>query len=191
MWSFIQPRLARLAGRPASRHGSRAGSLAGLEILDAGIGYGDFMLRALQDGVDFAVGIDRDGANINYATTRLQRAGIGHHRYRIYNADLSEALTYDLIKMRGYDVGLCTSVLPYLRNPDNLLAVMSLYCAVSIVECQYFGDGPGYESIKNDGDMKRWLMEHWESVQKIGETKLDIRPATRSIWMCSITRHIS
>ena len=181
MWSCIQPRLASLAGRPAGKR-----SLSGLDIIDLGSGYGDLALRALQDGADYVACVDSNNDNLGYVERRLIRGGIGQDRFSVWLADLSLKSHHRAVFQRSFDVGLCTSVLPYLEHPDELLSIMSQYCAISVIECQYEGDGPGFSYIKDDIDMQRWLSRRWRSVQKIGETKLDIRPTSRSIWACAI-----
>ena len=87
----------------------------------------------------------------------------------------------------GYhDIVLCTSVLPYIVDPDRLLLNIHRDSDTAIIECQYAGDGPGLEYIKNDTDMKEWLSKFdWFSVKKIGSTNVESRPGVkRSIWMC-------
>ena len=182
MWSFIEPLLARVAGQPAGEPSKR---LAGLDVIDLGIGYGDFMLKALESGADYVFGTDISEENMEYAFHRLVRAGYRGY-FRILESDLNRKSDQAMLFQRSFDVGICTSVLPYLDFPDDLLYMMSRYCAISIIECQYFGDGPGFEHIRYDDEMQAWLNKYWHTAQKIGETRLDIRPATRSIWACAM-----
>ena len=184
MWGYIRPVLASLAGRRASER-----PLAGLDVIDLGIGYGDFMLRALQDGADFVVGADNNLENISDANARLLAAGFSADRFGIFEADLDSSAEQELLFQRSFDVAICTSVLPYLTFQDDLLRRMARFCAVSIVECQYYGDGPGPFGIQNDADMEIALSKHWHSVRAIGKTDLDIRQASRTIWACAIAKY--
>jgi len=80
----------------------------------------------------------------------------------------------------------CFSVLPYLKHPDATLKWMYNHSIVSLIECQYAGDGPGYEHIKTSDDMETWLKSiGWETVEKLGHTKIRDRDAKRDIWYCS------
>jgi len=189
MWDSMLPALAGLASSQASER-KASDALKNVDIVDLGIGYGDFMIKALRHGANYVQGIEKNPDNIHTAINRLRRAGIGAERYRIYEADLSKKSDVNWVFSRSFDAGICTSVLPYLGiYADDLLRAMSVYCGLSIIECQYCGDGPGPAEIKGDEDMSHWLEEHWKSVQKIGSTDLDIRPASRSIWLCSAGKH--
>lgn len=185
MWDFIEPLLARLAGHKRLRSEPHK-RLAGMNVIDLGIGYGDFMLKALASGADYVWGVDKDKYNIEFASSRILRAGYNGY-FNIFEADLNKKSHQSMIFQRSFDIGICTSVLPYLDWPQDLLFMMSKYCTMSIVECQYFGDGPGPEYLQSDGDMEKWLRRYWRTVQKIGETHLDIRPASRSVWACAIS----
>ncbi len=189
MWSFIEPMLARLAGEPIGTQREPSKRLQTLEVVDLGIGYGDFMLKALQSGADYVWGAEKDDLNIEHARNRLARAGYAGY-FSVFEADLNKKSHQSMLFQRSFDVGICTSVLPYLDFPNDLLFMMSEYCTMSIIECQYFGDGPGSNvgtsHLKDDDDMERWLRRYWLTVSKIGETKLDIRPASRSVWACAI-----
>ncbi|MHC4412778.1 MAG: methyltransferase domain-containing protein [Planctomycetota bacterium] len=185
MWTFIEPLLARLAGEPASLQREPHKRLAGLDVIDLGIGYGDFMLKSLQSGADFVLGTDINKENMEFAFSRLVRSGYRGY-FRILESDLNRKSDRAMLFQLSFDVGICTSVLPYLDFPDDLLFMMSEYCTISIIECQYHGDGPGLSHIRDDNDMQEWLGRYWHTVQKIGQTELDIRPASRSVWACAI-----
>jgi hypothetical protein len=58
-------------------------------------------------------------------------------------------------------------------------------CEISLVECQYAGDGPGFEDIENDNDFQELL---WKAgfawAQPIGRTFVKGRDKYRTIWYC-------
>jgi SAM-dependent methyltransferase len=83
-----------------------------------------------------------------------------------------------------FDYGICFSVLPYLDDTEAVLEWMTRNVRVAFIECQYRGDGPGYPHIRNDADMRGWLMSFWRTPLPIGETEVKDRGVTRTIWRC-------
>jgi 16S rRNA A1518/A1519 N6-dimethyltransferase RsmA/KsgA/DIM1 with predicted DNA glycosylase/AP lyase activity len=155
-------------------------------VLDVGCGPGDFMRLALQAGASFVSGIDKDMMMAHDASSALMTDGYGPGvNYIIYADDLDYFIQNNLGSFYA-EVSMCFSCLPYLYDVDAALEWMKQRTSsVSLVECQYNGDGPyAPKNIKSDYDMRLVLERHWTTVKKIGETRLDIRPATRTIWAC-------
>ena len=99
---------------------------------------------------------------------------------RFVNESVENVSIWDMV-----DVTFCFSLLPYVDRPTDLLLNMRKFSEVSFIECQYSGDGPGFEWIKNDIDMLRWLERvGWKSVSKLGRTRVSYRNVDRTIWMC-------
>jgi hypothetical protein len=183
MWKYIHPPLALLAG--GLQAGSR-GPLGGLEIVDFGSGYGDFMELSLKAGAGLVHGIDNNVTNLEIVDTRLAKAGVFPYRYNLLNVDLNSKRELNLLFQRSWHAGFCFSVLPYLDSPELLLYRMSIGVGIAFIECQYDGDGPGFSHIRDDIDMEKWLGRYWQSVRIIGRTELDIRDASRTIWLCGM-----
>lgn len=160
---------------------SSLGSVSGKKILDVGAGYCDLAIFSANAGARVTA-IERVAFIARDARERVQAAGVGD-RITIVEQDLEEYLR---LVRHGFDIIYCTSVLPYLVYPDGALYNMSKISPTTIVECQYMGDGPGFEYIANDNHMLRYLSRIWPAVTRIGETVLDIRPATRTIWRCDV-----
>lgn len=146
------------------------------KVIDLGCGYGDILYKCYQKNAD-CIGIEYDKNVFNHLTDRMLNLPILLKKFNL--DDIHNKLSTTL-----FDVGICFSVLPYIDNPDDVLEWMQLHCDVSLIECQYDKDGPGISSIKNDNDMECWLLKFWESVKKIGETKVNGRNISRSIWKC-------
>lgn len=152
-------------------------------VLDVGCGRGDLMMRAWLWGARVVYGIDNSKIEIKEA--RLRSWEMVKEGAKLYF--MEKNIEHWSERWPGYhDIVLCTSVLPYLYNPDKTLYNIHQDCGLAIIECQYAGDGPGLKRIKNDADMKEWLSKFdWLSVKKIGSTNVESRPGVkRSIWMC-------
>jgi len=183
MWEYMLPPLGLLAG---GLHASEQSPLDGLEIIDLGSGYGDFMELALKAGARMVHGVDKNVTNLELVDTRLMKAGILPYRYKLLQVDLNSKREKVLLYQRGWHVAFCFSILPYMDFPDDLLYMMAANTGLAFIECQYDQDGPGFSHIKNDDDMYRWLGRYWQSVRAIGKTDVQIRPAYRTIWMCGL-----
>lgn len=149
-------------------------------LLDVGCGECDLLAFASAAGA-LATGIEIKSS----VNQRLYELGLDE--VQVIIGDVEDALPAFVEHDLYFDVIFCTSVLPYLYDPDLALWAMSELADVTIIECQYLDDGPPGHSlgILNDDDMADWLDNYWMDVKKIGETVVDIRPAKRSIWMCS------
>ena len=85
-----------------------------------------------------------------------------------------------------YDIGICFSVLPYLKKPASFLYKMKKLCELCLIECQYDGDGPGFSFIKSDATMAAYLYGvGFREIVPIGKTYVEGRNKYRTIWMCS------
>lgn len=142
----------------------------GKKVIDLGYGYGDFLKKAWDSGATTVVGIDQvDSGDFDNPHINTILAGI-------------EAYPFDTSR---YDIAICFSVLPYLHDPTELLIRIKKCADVSLIECQYDGDGPGFPWIHDDLDMRKWLdMIGWREITAIGKTHTRIRNAERTIWLC-------
>jgi SAM-dependent methyltransferase len=163
-------------------HIEKSVDFANKTVLDVGCGYADFMVRAWQAGARAVFGIDNSSIVLSDARIRtlpLVREGAG-----IFFMQKDAEHWSD--RWPGYhDIVICTSVLPYMLDPNKLLKNIQRDSGIAIIECQYAGDGPGFDNISNDEDMRKWLSKfEWSSVDKIGSSVLKSRNRTRSIWRC-------
>lgn len=156
----------------------------GKTVVDMGCGSGDFVFLANLSGATKSTGIDNNDFSIKKCRETLSENPLFlPHQDKIF-------FIYGDIESKNdayphYDIGICFSVLPYLRDPGKLLSLMRARCATSLIECQYAGDGPGFSYIENDNDMERWLQGvGWKNVKKIGQTVVKEGRYKRSIWMC-------
>ena len=135
-------------------------------VLDVGCGRGDLMMRAWTWGARVVYGIDN--SKIELQEARLRSWDMVKEGAKLYF--MEKNIEHWSERWPGYhDIVLCTSVLPYIVDPDRLLLNIHRDSDTAIIECQYAGDGPGLEYIKNDTDMKEWLSKFdWFSVKKIG-----------------------
>jgi len=160
---------------------------SGSRIIDIGCGYGDILAYAARNGASYLVGIDFDEACLRLTGNKLNGAVSDGYsiNYRLEREDINDWIMWAWMDGEHFDVAICTSVIPYLRDKYSALLLMSMIADHSIIEMQYYGDGPGPEFIKNDVDMEKWLLDVWSRVRKIGQTYTGRDPAYRSIWMCS------
>lgn len=148
------------------------------KVLDLGGGYCDLAIFANKAGARVMV-VEKDPMVAERATKHIKDSGA---QAVIQQRDIEEFVR----KQRsGWDVIICTSVLPYLEHPDRTMEWMAQHAPISIVEHQYAGDGPGPTWIQDDSDMETWLKHFWPNVQRIGETHVIERGATRTLWKCS------
>ncbi len=160
---------------------SRFVDFRGRSVVDLGCGSGDFLRRYHIAGAYDVTGIDRQTGvstvEINVKSSKLNVKNMG--TIRTIKDDLN------LMKSEWKaDIGVCLSVLPYLEEPRNFTYWMAEQFGVSIIECQYKGDGPGFDFIKDSDDMKRWLLSAFGYATLIGKTYLPPRNLYRDIWMC-------
>ena len=147
------------------------------KVLDLGSGYCDVAIFASKAGAR-VLGIEKDPLIAERAEKHIKESG-GHVVVQV--RDIEEFVSKPRAK---WDVIICTSVLPYLHYPDRVMEWMTQHAPVSIIEHQYYGDGPGPNWIQGDDDMEAWLKHFWPRVLYIGQTEVVERGATRAIWMC-------
>jgi len=181
MWAYMLPALERFCN----------GDMGAFRFVDLGSGYGDFVVRLLSAGAGHVNAVDKSMENLEIVRKKVE-AIKKEHKCRLTYAYLdSKQQTRGLLDPSpsiGFlkpDIAICTSVLPYLQFPDDLLSAMAYNQLLSIVECQYADDGPGFKWIRDDRDMERWLKHHFRHVDMIGRTSIGIRPGFRTIWSCS------
>jgi len=164
---------------------SQSVDFAGRSVVDLGCGHGDMLWRLRRAGAVSVSGIEKDfdtAADARRRVAQVMRPDLGEQvSVSIVEGDIE---SFNFRWPGVHDVNMCFSVLPYLTDPGNTLRWMSLHAPVSLIEMQYFGDGPGPKHVKDDGDMRAWLDKWWDSVGKVGETFIKGRDATRSIWRC-------
>jgi len=119
-------------------------------------------------------GIDKDEENIEYI--RNNRPEI-----EIIKEDIDFLPTRQKV-----DIAICFSVLPYLENPICALRWINLHSDIALIECQYDGDGAGFQCLKENRHMEMCLIEDakFQRVQTIGYTLVEGRNTKRFIWMC-------
>jgi 2-polyprenyl-3-methyl-5-hydroxy-6-metoxy-1,4-benzoquinol methylase len=154
-------------------------------VIDVGCGPGDFIGLALKSGAKHVIGIDMDYAILLDASTSLKQRNLKANKDFVLLCDDINELVEDNVYQGEQEIAICFSCLPYLNDVEKTLKWLSGLATESVlIESQYFGDGPGPIELKNDKSMKNVLLKYWCNVEKIGETDVEIRPATRSIWIC-------
>ena len=151
-------------------------SLVGFQdkiILDLGCGKGDILTFAAEAGA-YSAGVDNDRSNIDYIKSTYPEI---------------EAIYEDIDRLLAWpqsDIVICFSVLPYLPRPEHTLQWINIHSEVSLIECQYAGDGPGFDFLKTNDDMEKWLLSagQFSEVKAIGYTLVEGRDKRRYIWMC-------
>ena len=152
-------------------------------VVDLGAGYCDLAIYAVGAGANLVDAVEGDTGVISKVTDKVSPL----QQIRLINSTIEDYIK----RPRDYGVAFCTSVLPYLDRPDDVLLWLSENINISIIECQYINDGPGSNlGIKDDAMMESWLrsFKQWDSkygCRKIGETAIAIRPGNRSIWLCT------
>ena len=141
-------------------------------VADFGCGYGDFVWRAIDAGASRVTAFDKKQKFEILMPYDLQ---IDFVQNDIENIEI--------IKM--HDIGLCFSVLPYLRNPREFLSFMYANVIMSLIEVQYEPE-PYNIGVDNDTDMMSMLHEcGFDFVMPIGKTFIAYRNIYRTIWMCT------
>lgn len=143
-------------------------------VLDLGCGRGDILAFAAEAGAH-VTGIDSDKTNIEYI----------HNTYPAIEA-IEETVNF-LEAAPKTDIIICFSVLPYLVEPlFFVLQWINHHSEVAFIECQYSGDGPGFEFLTDNDVMEKWLLvaAEFKKVEAIGHTVVEGRNTKRVIWMC-------
>lgn len=152
--------------------------VAGKTMLDLGCGYADLLFSCWSAGAAFACGLDKDRSVIEAAFAKFQVGDTSNVRLAVANIE-------QLSKWETEDIIICFSVLPYLANPDKVLAWIKDHSRLALIECQYAGDGPGPENIRDDYQMWAWLAAAgWSKIEPIGKTLVEGREKYRTIWRC-------
>lgn len=176
MWKVIAPEVEKhLAGRQQ------------LTIIDLGCGHADVLSRFCQlPNARQAVGVDHDQHILRSNSKRFRQMRL-HASCQFVHDQIERYICRPQLPKGFYTVGLCCSVLPYLDPAvrDNVLDWLSHSTQYTFIECQYFGDGPGPENLKNDDDMINWLYAYWDITVPIGRTLVHGRNKYRTIWMCA------
>lgn len=167
MWEIIQKRV----------------SFADKTVLDVGCGRADLLVRAWCAGAQVVYGIDNSPISLQDARMRTwPLVKEGAHIFF-----MQKNLEHWSDRWPGHhNIIICTSVLPYLVDRDRILKRIKRDSDIAIIECQYKGDGPGLENIKNDDQMRKWLGEfEWDSVERMGKTDIVSRDMKRTLWKCT------
>lgn len=160
---------------------SRYIDFRGKSVTDLGYGGGDFLWRSLIAGAHTVLGVDKNHS------VYVDRYMTQHTKHGTKEIGKISTVYGDLNNMNsewGADIGICCSVLPYLDEPKNFIHWMADWFKVSVIECQYKRDGPGFEFIKDADDMKYWLKDAFNSVALIGSSYAVSKAVYRDIWMC-------
>jgi len=147
---------------------------SGKVVVDIGCGYGDLLLKSAEHGASKCIAIDKD---TSVARSKLYGANVYEVEMDIDRYPLTPFLNES-------DIAFCTSVLPYLKNYDRILGEMAGSGVICFIECQYAGDGPGFDQIKDDADMKEFLLRYFKSADIIGRTEVKDGKYQRTIWRC-------
>lgn len=148
----------------------------GKSVHDLGCGYGDMLWRCWRAGATSVVGYEWNRNVFEATKRRLDQHGYTPVPVSVMMTDLNK------LPIGSADIALCLSVLPYLDDKRAALAAMAQSYNISILECQYWGDGPGPSDLQNDDDMRELLRSYWKSVEWIGATRVQSRGVMRSIW---------
>lgn len=149
----------------------------GASVLDVGCGYGDLLTYAARAGASYVVGVDIDRYSLDVTRNKLKETGVA---YKLQHMDINKK--WDLF---GFDVVICTSVLPYVDDMNKIAMRLAVAGKKAIIEMQYHGDGPGPLMIASDSDMEMWLHNYWRNVKAIGTSFTGRIPPVRSLWLCT------
>lgn len=156
----------------------------GKTVLDLGCGHGDLLWRAWRAGAKSLEGVEKKLETDREIYKRLMgdlNAACDNLYLMLEIENIIRAT-----RQRGhYDVVICFSVLPYLQDPFTCLCWICDHSEQALIECQYSGDGPGFDWLKDDDDMRDWLEQAgFETVEPIGKTLVKDRDKYRTIWLC-------
>ena len=148
-------------------------------VWDFGCGYGDLALCALEAGAAVVYVCDKDWKLVQMAMQKCIK-----HQGKVFGYQFDINVTTMKWAASHADIGIMTSVLPYLNSPTKVLK-QAARIPLFFIECQYKGDGPGLDFLRDDFDMSNYLegCDFWEHA-KVGETEVIDRGSKRSIWAC-------
>lgn len=152
----------------------------GKRVVDFGCGRGDFLQMSYICGAQ-AIGYDIDERIVS----QCHFDGLKVRCVDIEEVSWAESSGI----IRNGDIAILFSVIPYLRDPDDILSKMADKYPISLIECQYAGDGPaggwvsGLPAPNDDSDMIEWLKLYWSNPKAIGWTEVSER-GRRTIWVC-------
>jgi len=164
------------------------GDWEGRGVIDLGCGYADILARCLAAGAEPVWGVE---SNRKIAREAISRLFITE--YAMDKVGSAYIVTTGILEKdwgpqpKGWSIGICFSVLPYLIGRDRLrvLKWMAKHCDTSLIEVQYVGDGPGNRwEIKDDTDMMHYLHKFFGYADIIGYTDVKDRGVRRTIWRC-------
>lgn len=162
IWSFIEPHV----------------DFTDKTVCDYGCGYADIIARAALSGAKAAWGYEGDANVFQQARQRMR----GIPNLSIVQTDIEKLV--DIAPAR-VNIGICTSVLPYLKHPTVFLQFLSGFHREVIIEMQYATDGPGPAHITNDEDMINWLTASgFDEITRLGATLVEPRNRYRSVFLC-------
>lgn len=149
-------------------------------VIDLGCGYADILMKCYQAGAQLCCGVEKNSDIATEASLRVDNLpkAMGQDIF-ITQSDIERTGDWPM------DYAICFSVLPYLENPIATLRWIKYYSKVTFIECQYRGDGPGFDWLVSNDDMKDWLEQAgFKSARVIGKTLVKDRRKYRDIWMC-------
>jgi SAM-dependent methyltransferase len=159
----------------------------GAAVTDLGCGYGDIAISALEAGAVPVMLVDRSWQFIQMAFQKAKDAGYSN-KVVGYQLDITPEAVRNFAE--NSDIGIMTSVLPYLDDPNEILKAATDF-PTFIIECQYAGDGPGFDFLKSPIDMADWLEDcGFNEVAIIGHTIVKDRNKRRDIWACRATDQV-
>jgi SAM-dependent methyltransferase len=151
----------------------------GQSVVDLGCGYGDLALASLEAGASNVTLVDKNWEMVQMAFQKCSKFSgkvIGRQ------LDINPRTVKWMAK--EHDIGIMTSVLPYLDSPTKVMKAATGF-GLFFLEVQYAGDGPGPEWLKDLHYMSNYIEDcgFWEWA-KIGETVIEGRNTVRDIWVC-------
>ena len=158
--------------------------IEGKRVIDLGCGGGDLVRCCHVAGAEHVLGIDRDPDLVFNQEKTWKDAGRGVVLAEM-NIDVLAANNHQWDP--PFDIAFCMSVLPYLRPWQDALRWIHATFKLAVIECQYWGDGPGPAELRDTQDMKIMLQQQWPRVELIGGSYVDDNNAVRDIWRCGKT----
>lgn len=171
-------------------------------VLDIGFGYGDILLRCRHAKVKHIYGVDKEPSlvsrlgDIFFNLPTLSTLEYKQPGSTLAEADFVKYIPWDI----DYDIIICFSVLPYLKQPFTVLEWIKEHSQIALIEIQLFGDGPGSNDwlrgqIKENPEVTYLVDDEdvylllraigWKHVENIGVTVAEKdKNYDRAIWLC-------